>query len=265
MLNSIFAKTLRDSRGGIVWWGIGIGSLALLVGLLFPTWRDSAAALQSYLDSFPSAFKTMFGFSQAMFTLQGWADIELLLYLPLLLAAATIAAGSGAFAGEEDRGTLDLLMSQPVERRRVVLEKFAAITLAMLGATAIVWLCFVGGLVAVNVQFDWWRVTLATINGLPLALLMGAMALFGSAFFPSRGLAAVVPAAILAASFFLHSFAQVIDGLKPVQGLSLYYYYASSKPLMGSMEWGHVALLLGLTVVFLVAALWAFNRRELRL
>ncbi|HLF25450.1 MAG TPA: ABC transporter permease subunit [Anaerolineae bacterium] len=268
MLNSIFAKTLRDSRSGIVWWGLGVGSLALLVGLLYPAWRDNAASLQSFLESFldtvPPAFTTMFGFNQDLFTLQGWADIELLVYLPLLLAIATIAACSGAFAGEEDQGTLDLLLSQPVERWRVGLEKFAAVTLATLAATVIVLIFFVGGLAAANVPFDVGRVILATFNGVPLALLMGALALFGSALFPSRGLAVVVPAALLTASFFLDSFAQVIDSLRAVRRLSLYYYYAASKPLTGSLEWGHVALLLGLTVVFLLAGLWAFERRELR-
>ena len=39
--------------------------------------------------------------------------------VPLLLLIAAIGAGAGAIAGEEERGTLDLLLSLPVSRRRL--------------------------------------------------------------------------------------------------------------------------------------------------
>ena len=43
--------------------------------------------------------------------------------VPLLLLVAAIGAGARAIAGEEERGTLDLLLSTPVSRRRLALEK----------------------------------------------------------------------------------------------------------------------------------------------
>lgn len=265
MLSSIFAKTLRDARAGMLWWGLGIGALGLFVGLLYPTVLESASALTSYLDTFPDWLMGLFGGNRDFLSLSGWANLEFLSYLPILLSAATIAAGSGAFAGEEDKRTLDLLMSQPIPRWRVAVEKFAAIALATLVVTIVTALMFAAGLVSANVEFDLGDVLLATLNGMPLALAMGALALLGSALLPTRGAAAAVPAAILAASFFLNSFAPFIEGIKDAQKLSLYYYYTSSQPLAGSMEWGHVAFLLGLALAFWLASIWAFERRELRI
>lgn len=46
--------------------------------------------------------------------------------VPLVLLAYAIVEGTGAIVGEEERGTLDLLLSNPLTRRRVVVEKFAA-------------------------------------------------------------------------------------------------------------------------------------------
>ena len=47
--------------------------------------------------------------------------------VPLLLLIAAIGAGARATAGEEERGTLDLLLANPISRRRLVLEKLAAL------------------------------------------------------------------------------------------------------------------------------------------
>ena len=57
----------------------------------------------------------------------GYLGTELFsLIVPLLLIIAAVATGARAIAGEEERGTLDLLMSLPVTRRRVTAEKLAA-------------------------------------------------------------------------------------------------------------------------------------------
>ncbi len=55
------------------------------------------------------------------------------LMLPIILGIFAISLGSDALAGEEGRGTLDLLLSTPLSRRKAVLEKFAT----MLAGTAV--------------------------------------------------------------------------------------------------------------------------------
>jgi len=264
MLNSVFMKTLRDARGGILWWGLGLGSLGFFVGSLYPTIQESSGALLQYVEALPDWMLSMFGGGDIN-TVAGWANLEYLSFLPLLLATATIAACSGAFQGEEDRRTMDLLMSQPVSRRRVAIEKMAAITIATLLVTVITSVLFVLGFVVVGVEIDVVPAFLASFNAVPIALAIGALALFGSAFFPTRGLTIAVSGAVLAASYFLNAFGEVAESLRSIRPLSLYYYYASSQPMLGDIEWGHIALLLGLAAVFFVATLWAFERRELRL
>ena len=46
---------------------------------------------------------------------------------PLVLLIFAIGAGAGAVAGEEERGTLDLVLAHPVRRRDFVLQRFAAL------------------------------------------------------------------------------------------------------------------------------------------
>ena len=264
MLNSIFAKTLRDSRGGIIWWGIGAGSLGFLVGALWPTIQENIDMMMGYLEAFPDWMLNMLGGGD-LATLAGWANLEFLAFLPIIFSIATIAACSGAFQGEEDKRTMDLLMSQPIPRWRVGVEKMAAITVALFAATFITSALFILGLLLVDVEFDFGFAFLAPFNAIPLALAMGALALFGSAFFPTRGVTTAVSATVLTASYFLQTLGEMVEGLRNVRGLSLYYYYASSQPMAGIMDWGHVFVLFALAAVLFAASLWAFERRELRL
>jgi ABC-2 type transport system permease protein len=264
MLRSVFAKTLRDSRLGIILWGVGMGSIGLLVAVLYPTLQANVESFMSYVEALPDWFLTLFGGGD-LSTLGGMVEVYFLSMLPLMLAAATIAAGSGAFQGEEDKHTLDLLMSQPVRRWRVAAEKFAAITVATLLATLITSVLFVAGLLIASVETDILTALLAPFNAVPLALAVGALAMLGSAFLPTRGATIAVAAAVLAASYFLQVLGEIAPDLSGVRQLSLYYYYAASKPMAGVMEWGHVALLLVLTGVLFLASTWAFERRELRI
>ena len=68
--------------------------------------------------------------------------------VPLLLLVAAIGAGARATAGEEERGTLDLLLANPLSRRRLIAEKVAALAceISVLGARCL------GGALLVGVK-----------------------------------------------------------------------------------------------------------------
>ena len=44
---------------------------------------------------------------------------------PALFLVASVGNGAGSIAGEEERGTLDLLLSEPLSRTRIAVEKLA--------------------------------------------------------------------------------------------------------------------------------------------
>ena len=119
MLHSVFLKTLRDLRRGFVWWSVGLVGMSAMMVSVYPTVRGNAA-LNKLVQDYPAALKGFFGFGGELdyTSAAGYLGMELFsLMVPLLLLIAAIAAGSGAVAGEEDRGTLDLLLSLPVSRR----------------------------------------------------------------------------------------------------------------------------------------------------
>ena len=120
MLRNVFLKTLRDQRRAFLWWGIGLIALALYIILFYPSMRNSIAEITRLMEQMPPALKAMFGtfdFTSLVGYLQGYIFSYL---APLLFLIVSIGFGADAIAGEEKRGTLDLLLSNPLPRQQVV-------------------------------------------------------------------------------------------------------------------------------------------------
>lgn len=109
MINLLLSE-LRDRRGAMIGWSIGLGALALLVLLIFPSFSDAFAGLE--LPEFYQAFGDFSDFS----SLEGFFSAEFSIWLPLIFGIYAISAGTGTLAGEEEDGTLEILLAQPMPR-----------------------------------------------------------------------------------------------------------------------------------------------------
>lgn len=269
MPGNVFRKTLRDLRGDILAWGMGLLALAAVVVYFFSSIRDNASlkAFDALLQGMSPFIRAFIGGDDipSVTTFEGFMRMELLNYVPLLLAIFAIIEGSAAIVLEEERRTIDLLMAQPVRRWRVVLEKFAALTVAVYAIAAMTGLGLVVGTRFVPVEPPWYRLMLATANAVPPALVVGAVSLLASCALRRRLHAAVVGAAFLVASFFLNVLGLIVDPIKPWRTLSVFYAYSESHPLTGDVITDHTGWLLAATALLVAAAVFAFGRKDLAL
>src|ERR1700694_4079672 len=128
-LRSVFLKTLRDYRIPILGWGIGMGLVVV-----------SPMAGVSTLLTTPEARAQLVGVAAtfawnadvvAVDTIGGYATFKIGIFI-FLIALWPLLAASRMLRGEEEVGTLDLLLSLPRPRLRVALEKLAAMWAALL-------------------------------------------------------------------------------------------------------------------------------------
>ena len=114
MLGEVFLKTLRDQRRSLVGWVVGIVLTILMYAAIWPSIKDQPS-LSDFLDQMPEAFRSLFATSGAdMSTPTGYIQIELMAITgPILVILYAVTQGTGAVAGEEDRRTLDLLLTNP--------------------------------------------------------------------------------------------------------------------------------------------------------
>jgi ABC-2 type transport system permease protein len=261
----VFLKSLRDLCGSILAWGIGLLLLAAVIVCLFSSVRRSGSlkSLDAIIQGLTPLIRATILDVPSVTDFEGFMSLEFFHYLPLILAIFAIVEGSAAIALEEERRTIDLLMAQPVKRWRVVVEKFAALVVAMYAIAGLSGLGLVAATRFVPVEIPWYRLVLAATNAVPPALVVGALSLLGSCAVRRRRYAAIVGAAFLAASFFLNVLGQIVDPLKPWRILSVFYSHRENRPLTGPLIPEHAVWLLAATVLLVVAAVVAFRRKEL--
>jgi ABC-2 type transport system permease protein len=263
MLRSVFLKTLRDQRRAILWWVISLLALAGYLAVLYP----SIASTPSYnqmLQMWPKEIvASVMGEFPDYSTPEGYMNsTTFFMMVPLLFIAFAAGLGANAIAGEEEHGTLDLLLASPLQRWRLVLDKFAALVVLTVVLGAALWLGLAVGGMAVHMALNLGRLAAVTLSAILLGLAFGALALAVGSTTGKRGLSTALASVVGVVAYLLNSLAPVVQGLQPYRKLSLLYYYIGADPLRNGLNVGHAATLVAVTVVLLVVAILAFQRRD---
>jgi len=264
VLRNIILKTLRDRRRSLLFWGLGLVALAVIMVSFFPVIRD-APFISDYLESFPEEFLALFAGEVTDYTSpEGYLNGELFfLMYPLLMLIFSIGFGSGAIAGEEERGTLDLLLSNPLKRWHLVLDKFIAMLICTLLLTFVFWAALAAGGAIIDMGLNLARLAAVCFSGFLLAITFGSIALAVGCARGKHGLSIGVGGALGVYAYMLNALAPLIAWLKPFQVASPFYYYIDANPLKNGLDPVHAAILIGLTVIFLGIAIITFERRDL--
>lgn len=270
MLNNIVLKTLRDKRRAMIGWLLVMTGMSLIYALYWPYIRDNAFMGQmmiSYLQSFPAGLIEAFmGSNLTQFTThaESFLDSELFfIFVPLAFILFTASFGSDVIAGEEDRGTLDLLLSNPISRSRILLEKFAALTSYTVLLGALLEIELVVASVATNTNINFIHLTDITLSVILLGLVFGSMALALGCIGLGPSTSTGVAASLGVASYFVNALATTFKDLQPYRKYSPFFYYIQADPLINGLNTGDATVLLALTIVALLVALFAFQRRDI--
>ncbi len=262
MFRSIWSKTLRDYRVAILSWGIGLGLFLLSTFATFGTQMGSASA-QSGIEQLAQTFRFL-GDPIAITTAAGFTTWRLLnLFNPLLLCIWTVLVGAALLRRDEERASLDLLLSTPRSRTRVLLEKLVALLLALILIAVLTALCILAGESVAKVPLDAGRALLTALNVSLLAFFFGTLALLLSQF-TNRGGAAAWAGAILTLSVLFDATGRSIENGVWLQRFSPFYYYNLNKPLLTDYSyniWGPL-LLLGLALLLTGCSIALFASRD---
>jgi ABC-2 type transport system permease protein len=261
-VSRIWIKTLSEHQGLLIITGC---VMFLVMGVLIgPIFNMMPAELMNLAEDFPEVLLAAFGGGD-MSTPEGWYQIETFgMMAPIALWVVTIVVGARALAGEEERRTMGLLLANPIKRSKIVIEKawamvVCAITIGFATFAGVWFGSLLGGL-----GMDVGNIAATCLLVTLLGLVIGALALVLSAA-TGRVKVAVFGSIGAAAVFYLA--ATLLPLSESVAGYakwSPYYYYLSSDPLVTGMNWGHGAILAGLTLGLVALSVVLFQRRDLR-
>lgn len=265
MLSGVLGKSLRDIRRSFAWWILGIVSYVALIVAVWPTVKGIPAIAQLH-NTYPQALKafTSFGGEVDFGTPSGYLGAELFsLMVPLLLLIAAIGAGARSLAGEEEAGTLDLLLANPISRRRFSIEKLAALAIEILGLGLVMLAALAISSSIAGMHISLGLLTAATVSAVLLALAFGAIAFMLGASTGRRGRAIGAASALAVGAYLLNSLGSLVKGIESLRPASPFYHYSASDPLRNGLQPGHALVLLAILAIAAIAAVVLFDRRDL--
>ncbi|RKR87466.1 ABC-2 type transport system permease protein [Micromonospora pisi] len=261
LLRNPFTKTLFDSRRSLVGWTLAIVAVGAMYASFWPTMQtpEMAEALAAYPEGLLEAFNYTDLTSAAGYL--GGAVFGLL--VPLLVTVFAIATGTRAVAGDEEAGTLDLLLAHPVGRVRLALHRFAALLVGLVLIGGLLGLAMIG--LSGPAGFDGVGAgeLLATSAQLVLfGATFGALAFAVGAATGSRGAALGGSAGVAVLAYLANAVLPQVDGLAWLQNLSPFHWYLDGDPLVNGLQTTGPLLLLATTAVLVAAGTYLFTRRD---
>ncbi|MGW0803512.1 ABC transporter permease subunit [Nonomuraea sp. NPDC002799] len=260
----MIAKSLRDSRRALIWWCAGISAF---ISVYLGTYASVRQSPETYgpvmMDKFPGPLRDLLGGIQDFTSGVGYLQtVVYQLFIPMLFIVCAVLLANRAIAQPEEAGTLELVVTLPVDRRRLVLDRFAALVvlLAVVALVTVVVAWAVSESVEMGVPFG--RILAAHLGVLLLGLFFGSVTLAVGAATGRRAVAAAVAGVWVVAGYMVVTVGRNVDAIAWLKWASPFHYYAEGRPLYEGLPVGDYLVLAGATAVLALTAVLAFDRRD---
>lgn len=267
-LTSVFGKSLRDNRVGMVAVAAILGFMTIVGGYdmsnMYGT-PQARAELAFMAETMPPILKGIYGNPVNVGTIGGFIAWHYASYLALLIGLWSILALSSTLAGEARRGSLEFVLATHHSRRSVAAQKLAGHVAAVAVAVGIlalsIWFAgaafgkFEGDAVAPGAA-----VAFAIGVGLR-GLIAGALA-FAVAPLVGRGAAAGIAGALMVGGYVLNSYRTVVPAFDALANAGWFSWTGGHLPLAGRYDWAAVGLVALVCVGLLAVGVEAFARRD---
>ena len=175
----------------------------------------------------------------------------------LLLVSLFVVVQVNGWAADDAEGRLEMILSAPVSRGRVVVERIAAVVVACAVVVAASSLAVYLTATSTGISLAGGRFVFASAAVLPVAY---AFAGVGHAFVGWRPrLAVVVLGALAVVGYFAQQFTPLFAWPDWVNDVSLYALYGTP---MSKDDWGGIATLIAIGTVGTAIALFVMRRRD---
>jgi ABC-2 type transport system permease protein len=263
-LIALILHTSRSQVRSVVIWGTALGLLSLITVAFFPSLEDQGQQLNELMKSYPPEMRELFGMGEGtdLATIEGFLASQVFSFMaPLALAFFPILTSAGAIAGAEERGTIDVLLGNPIPRWQLVVGNFVAMAISTLGIVAILGLFTWVPAVLLDVDLSLERTAEAVLNLWPLCTFFGGLALLCSAVFHRRFLAIAIPGFVLVATYFINALGNSVEDLEDAQPFTVFHYYGSA--IEDGIDWSNFSGVTLAALVLVLLAVLAFGRRDI--
>ncbi len=254
---------LHQGRTAFAIWTASVALLLAVCVFLFPEMKGEMGAMGDMFASMGN-FTDAFGMDRLNFgTLTGFYAIECGNILGLGGAFFAALMGTAALAKEEKNGTAEFLLTHPVSRTRVAVEKWAATFLQITAMNGIVLGVSVLSMACIQEEIPW--KTLGLLHGAYFLMQLEVAAVcFGISAFLRRG-GAGIGLGLAALLYVLNLIANMTEGTAFLKSITPFGYCEGSDLVAdGRLNLPRVLLGMGIGSVMLAAAFWNYGKKDIQ-
>ncbi|MHA1186800.1 MAG: ABC transporter permease subunit [Candidatus Heimdallarchaeota archaeon] len=236
----------------------------LMITAIWPTIADQMAMFQEILQN--PVYRAILGQLGIgdITTFQGFFNIEIFVMLEMIMIFTTIIIPARMVTSEVDKRTLDIVISFPISRWQLLLEKFSVYLIYNLLYPIFMITSTVIANQVLKEEFDYVMLTYATIGTWLLFFALGAISLLCGVIFLEGKKAITAAGTIILGMWVLVRFSGFVDSLDFLKYFSLFHYLnAAAIFKAGTMPLDELFIVIGVGLAALIGALVIFEKREL--
>ncbi|MEO1164674.1 MAG: ABC transporter permease subunit [Chloroflexota bacterium] len=262
---SVFKDTLRYTWKMTLVWGVGFAAMMALILLISPALNG--LEMVELFAALPSWMLAAAGVQDVsvLGSVEGLIVVGLFGKLALLFAAYPVVMGLRVTSQEEDDGTMDVLLSLPLPRWRIIFEKFLAYTLNIFALMAMTVAGLYIGQLGATIELDVAPLIVVALSVIPVMIFLLALTTLTGAIISRRQLVITVVTVYIVFSFVIQSLGPLVNTgwMDAIESVALFTYYNVENTFTNGVTVSHVVLMLGLAVAMVGASFLNFEQRDI--
>ena len=264
---TLITKTIKKSLTSLLIYTIISVAFVWMYVALFPSIFKEREKLKEAFEAYPEGLIEAFAIEIDTFvsSIEGFMAGEYFSLLwPIILIILIISYASAAIAGEIDKGTIELLLSQPISRLKIFFAKYFS------GLAIIAAFVFLSNFSVVpfatlhNVDYRIQNYLAISIIGFLFAFAIFGICIMISSFSSSRGRTAAITGGMLIIMYGLNLFSVFQESLSSLKYASLFHYYDFNSAIVhNQIDILNVAIFLAVGAISAVIGVVIFIKRDI--
>lgn len=225
MTRALLAAQLHERRRAVLAWGLPLGVMSAFIVAIYPSVEES---ISEAIEGYPEALKEAFGIGQ-LATVEQYLHAEMLsLIVPLALGYLAVRAVASGLSGAAESGRLEVLLSAPVPRSRIVAAGFLATALELAAVLALTALLTGLGSLLSGAGLAAGPAVAGFANVWPLALVFAGLGVVATGFSLRTSIVTGSVAGALVAMYVVDLIGRLDSSLSELRYASVFRYYGNA-------------------------------------
>lgn len=258
----IFIQTVKDNFKATIILTLLFSGMAAMYAGMYPQFKDMMAEMMQSGSLDQLSFIPGY---QDMGTYIGFLNIEMYqIFWVLILGIIIGFISSTSISKEIESKTIDILMSNPISRKQIIIEKFLGLIPMFLIINFSAMFVIIGITIVINEELSFANLFLTHLVSIPYFLSVIAIAIFISTIINEKMKAGIITMAIVVGMYIFESIDNMIPDYENLGLISLTHYFSPYEALKnGEVDVVGTSVLVIITVAALILSILYFDRKDI--